>query len=62
MEFEFTGDDGAGASNYSCHIRCFSAPELELRDLKLASRAICPGYKTEPATAASMADGRKNAA
>ena len=61
LELEFIGGDSAGAGNYQCHIRCFSALDLELRNLELASRMISAGDQTELTTAASMADGRKNA-
>jgi hypothetical protein len=61
LELEFTGDDGAGASNYHCHIRCFSALELELRNLELAERTISARDQTQSATATTaMAAGRQN--
>jgi hypothetical protein len=56
LELEFNGEDGAGASNYYCHIRCFSALELELQNFELANRTISPSDRT---TAASVAGGRQ---
>ena len=51
LELEFTGDDGASAGNYCCHIRCFSALELELQNFELAGRTISPSDQTQSATA-----------
>jgi hypothetical protein len=60
LELEFTGDDGAGASNYYCHIKCFSALELELQNLELGRRTISASDQTQSAIAAGMAGGRQN--